>query len=114
MGTQRTRHPFPILAPLADFAGVQRSLVVTAFQSASGEANLIVPTSVVVMGGLALGRVPYERWLRFMWRPLVILSHHHARHQRTVTLRLSTGVATMEGSAGRAVSEFVHKSDRSQ
>lgn len=64
----------PIMAPLADFAGVQRALVVTAYQSASGIVNLIVPTSAVVMGGLALGRVPYERWLRFMWPLLVILT----------------------------------------
>ena len=64
----------PIMAPLADFAGVQRALVVTAYQSASGLVNLVVPTSAVVMGGLALGRVPYERWLRFMWPLLVILT----------------------------------------
>ncbi len=64
----------PVMAPLADFAGVQRALVVTAYQSASGIVNLIVPTSAVVMGGLALGRVPYERWLRFMWPLLVILT----------------------------------------
>lgn len=64
----------PIMAPLADFAGVQRDLVVTAYQSASGLVNLINPTFAVVMGGLALGRVPYERWLRFMWPLLVILA----------------------------------------
>lgn len=64
----------PIMAPLADFADVQRDLVVTAYQSASGLVNLINPTFAVVMGGLALGRVPYERWLRFMWPLLVILT----------------------------------------
>lgn len=61
----------PILAPVAYFAGVQRDLVVTAFQSASGVVNLVTPTSAVVMGGLAIGRVPYERWLRFVW-PLLL------------------------------------------
>jgi len=64
----------PILAPLADFAGVGRDLVVTAYQSASGIVNLINPTFAVVMGGLALGRVPYERWLGFMWPLLLILT----------------------------------------
>jgi uncharacterized ion transporter superfamily protein YfcC len=49
----------PILAPLADFAGVSRALVVTAFQSASGFVNLFTPTSAVIMGGLAL-----SKWLR--------------------------------------------------
>lgn len=64
----------PILAPVADFAGVKRELVVTAFATASGMVNLITPTSAVVMGGLAIGRVPYERWLRFVWQLLVILT----------------------------------------
>ncbi|WP_181310942.1 YfcC family protein [Nocardioides campestrisoli] len=60
----------PILAPLADFAGVSRAMVVTAFQSASGVVNLITPTSAVVMGGLALAKVRYDQYLRFVM-PLV-------------------------------------------
>jgi uncharacterized ion transporter superfamily protein YfcC len=64
----------PIMAPLADFAGVSRDLVVTAYQSASGIVNLVNPTFAVVMGGLALGRIPYERWLGFMWPLLIILT----------------------------------------
>ena len=55
----------PIMAPLADFAQVDRSLVVTAYQSANGLVNLINPTFAVVMGALAIGGVPYNRWLRF-------------------------------------------------
>jgi uncharacterized ion transporter superfamily protein YfcC len=57
----------PILAPLADFAGVSRGLVVTAFQTASGVVNLVTPTSAVIMGGLALSKVGYDRYLRFVW-----------------------------------------------
>ncbi|HID54124.1 MAG TPA: hypothetical protein EYP41_19060, partial [Anaerolineae bacterium] len=49
----------PIMAPLADTAGADRSLVVTAYQSAGGLLNLVNPTFAVVMGGLALGRVRY-------------------------------------------------------
>ncbi|MCP4319287.1 MAG: YfcC family protein [Hyphomicrobiales bacterium] len=64
----------PIMAPLADFAGVKRDVVVTAYQSASGLVNLFNPTFAVVMGGLALGRVPYERWLKFIWPLLLILT----------------------------------------
>lgn len=61
----------PIMAPMADFAGVGRDLVVTAYQSANGLVNLFNPTFAVVMGGLAIGRVSYDRWLRFVM-PLVI------------------------------------------
>jgi uncharacterized ion transporter superfamily protein YfcC len=63
----------PIMAPLADFASVDRSLVVTAFQSASGLLKLVNPTFAVVMGGLALGRVGYDKWWKFTWPLLVIL-----------------------------------------
>ena len=56
----------PKLMPLADFADVPRSLSVTAYQSASGLINLITPTSAVVMGGLALSRIGYDRYLRFV------------------------------------------------
>ncbi len=62
----------PIMAPLADFSGVARDLVVTAYQSANGLVNLFNPTFAVVMGALAIGRVPYERWLKFVM-PLVII-----------------------------------------
>lgn len=57
----------PILAPLAGFANVSGSVAVTAFQSASGLVNLITPTSAVIMGGLALSKVGYDRYLRFVW-----------------------------------------------
>ncbi len=64
----------PILAPVADFAGVSRELVVTAFQSSSGLLNLVTPTSGVVMGGLAIGRVSYVAWLRFIGPLLAVLA----------------------------------------
>tara|TARA_R110001583_G_scaffold81253_2_gene217034 strand:+ start:66024 stop:67430 length:1407 start_codon:yes stop_codon:yes gene_type:complete len=63
----------PIMAPLADFSGVGRELVVTAYQSANGLVNLFNPTFAVVMGGLAIAKVPYESWLRFIWPLLLIL-----------------------------------------
>jgi uncharacterized ion transporter superfamily protein YfcC len=64
----------PIMAPLADFSQVDRSLVVTAYQSANGLVNLINPTFAVVMGALAIGGIPYNRWLVFMWPLLLLLA----------------------------------------
>ena len=58
----------PIMAPLGKFAGVGGDLVVTAFQSASGLVNIITPTAAVVMGALALGHVPYDRWVKYVWK----------------------------------------------
>ena len=43
----------PILVPRGDFAWVDRSLVITAWNASSGWINLITPTSAVIMGGLA-------------------------------------------------------------
>jgi uncharacterized ion transporter superfamily protein YfcC len=64
----------PIMAPLAGFAQVPKDLVVTAYQTANGLMNLFIPTSAVVMGGLAIARVPYGRYLRFVWPLLVALA----------------------------------------
>jgi uncharacterized ion transporter superfamily protein YfcC len=64
----------PIMAPLADFVNVPKALVVTAYQGASGLMNLFIPTSAVVMGGLAIARVPYGRYLRWVWPLLAMLA----------------------------------------
>jgi uncharacterized ion transporter superfamily protein YfcC len=63
----------PIMAPLAGFVGVPKDLVVTAYQSASGLMNLFIPTSAVVMGGLAIAKVPYGTYLRWVWPLLAVL-----------------------------------------
>jgi uncharacterized ion transporter superfamily protein YfcC len=64
----------PITAPLAGFVDVPESLVVTAPQNASGLMNLFIPTSAVVMGGLAIARVPYGTYLRWVWPLLAMLA----------------------------------------
>jgi uncharacterized ion transporter superfamily protein YfcC len=64
----------PIMSPLAGFADVPAELVVTAYQSASGIMNLFIPTSAVVMGGLAIARVPYGSYLKWVWPLLAMLT----------------------------------------
>jgi len=56
----------PLLAPLGDFADVSRPLVVTAWSWGAGVARFITPTSAVVMAGIALAGVRYDKWIRFM------------------------------------------------
>ena len=63
----------PIMAPLGDFAGVSRDVVITAYQSASGIVNLITPTSAVVMGGIAIARISYDKWIKFVVKFLLII-----------------------------------------
>jgi uncharacterized ion transporter superfamily protein YfcC len=61
----------PLLAPLADFAGVTRPTTITAWIMGHGLTLLWSPTSVVVVGGLAIAKVGYDKYLRFVW-PLII------------------------------------------
>jgi uncharacterized ion transporter superfamily protein YfcC len=56
----------PIMAPLADVTGVSRQTAVLAYQMGDGFTNMVVPTNALLMGMLALGRIPYQRWLRFI------------------------------------------------
>lgn len=60
----------PILAPLSDFANTGRELVVTAFMSGIGTILFVTPTYGVLMGGLAIAKIPYITWLKFI-APLV-------------------------------------------
>lgn len=61
----------PLLSPLADFAGVSRPLTITAWVMGHGLALLVSPTSVVLVGGLAIAKVEYGTYLRFVW-PLML------------------------------------------
>lgn len=64
----------PVIAPIADFVGVDRSIVVTAYQSAAGVVNMIAPTVGSLMGGLALAKVSYGLYVKRTWKLFVGLS----------------------------------------
>ncbi len=61
----------PIMAPLADLCGVTRQVAVLAYQIGDGFMNMVVPTNALLMGMLALGRIPFARWIRFI-APLML------------------------------------------
>ena len=61
----------PIMSPLATLTGVPQQTAVLAYQFGDGFTNMIVPTSALVMGALALGKVPYTAWFRFAG-PLIL------------------------------------------
>ena len=66
----------PILAPLADFSGVDRSLVITAWNGAGRWFALILPTNGILLAGLGLTKVGYDRYVRFLlplWAILLAL-----------------------------------------
>ncbi len=61
----------PIMSPLASVTGVPQQTAVLAYQFGDGFTNMVVPTNALVMGTLALGRIPYSRWVRFV-TPLLV------------------------------------------
>ena len=46
--------------------GLGRETAILAYQFGDGFTNMVVPTNGLLMGMLALGRIPYQRWLRFI------------------------------------------------
>lgn len=65
-GSGQAAVTMPIMAPIADVLGISRQTAILAFQCGDGYSNLIIPTSGILMSMLALARIPYQRWLRFM------------------------------------------------
>ncbi|PWG01058.1 YfcC family protein [Levilactobacillus bambusae] len=60
-----------IIGPLGKFAHVAPSLVITAYQAASGWVNIITPTSGVVMGALAIAHVNINVWWKFTLKLMI-------------------------------------------
>ena len=65
-GSGQAALTMPLMAPLADLIGITRQTAVLAFQLGDGLFTNIFPTSGVTMGILAIGNIPYEKWLKFM------------------------------------------------
>jgi len=71
-GSGQAALTMPIMAPLADLAGVSRQTAILAFQL--GEyTNIIIPTSAVTMGALSMAKVPWEKWAKWVLPLMIIL-----------------------------------------
>ena len=71
--TAKAAITIPIMAPFSDLVGVSRQAMVLAFQFGDGFTNMITPTSGVLMAALAMARVPYEKWVKWIWKGVVVL-----------------------------------------
>ncbi|MBG9917443.1 YfcC family protein [Bacillus sonorensis] len=67
-GSGQAATTMPLMAPLADLLGFERQIAVFAFQYGDGITNSIIPTSGVLMAALAIAGIPYDRWLKFVWK----------------------------------------------
>ncbi len=62
----------PIFAPLADTVNLSRQTAILAFNFGDGFCNYILPTSTALMGTLGATDIPYDRWMKFMWKLFII------------------------------------------
>ena len=72
-GSGQAAITMPIMAPLADLLGVSRQTSVLAFQLGDAFTNLNVPTSGCLIGSLAIAKIEWSNWIKFMWKFLGIL-----------------------------------------
>ena len=71
--TAKAAITIPIMAPFADMIGLSRQATVLAFQFGDGFTNMITPTSGVLIAALAMAKVPYAKWVRWAWKPVLVL-----------------------------------------
>ena len=62
----------PITAPLGDLLGLTRQTTVLIFNFSDGFTSYILPHSTALMGIISAVNIPYDRWMKFMWKLFVI------------------------------------------
>ncbi len=65
-GSGQAAVSIPIMAPLGDLVGVTRQTTCIAFQLGDGISNIFTPTSGYFMAGLAIARVPWAKWAKWI------------------------------------------------
>ncbi len=73
-GSGQAAVSMPIMAPLGDLVGVTRQTATLAFQMGDGISNIFTPTSGYFMAALALAKIPWEKWARWIL-PLIGLQY---------------------------------------
>jgi uncharacterized ion transporter superfamily protein YfcC len=71
-GSGKALITMPIMLPLADFAGVTRQAAILAYQFGDGVTNILWPASGYFMAALAVGKISYSKWVKFVL-PLLII-----------------------------------------
>jgi uncharacterized ion transporter superfamily protein YfcC len=62
----------PVFAPLADTAGLGREMIVNAYQYGQ-LSHLVIPTGIL-LPSLAICKIGYDEYLKFVWPLLLILA----------------------------------------
>lgn len=65
-GSGQAAVTMPIMAPLADLVDVTRQTAVVAFSIGNGLSNILTPVSGVLMASLALAKIPWEKFAKWL------------------------------------------------
>ncbi|WP_130862526.1 YfcC family protein [Bacilliculturomica massiliensis] len=65
-GSAQAATTMPIMTPIADVLGINRQVAVTAFHYGDGVTNLLTPACGPLMTCIALAKVPYIKWLKWV------------------------------------------------
>lgn len=71
-GTGQASIVMPIMVPILDILDLTRQTGVLILKLGDGFTNIITPTSGVLMAVLAVGKVPWTRWVKFVF-PIMII-----------------------------------------
>ena len=71
-GSGQALTTMPLMVPISDLLHINRQLTVLAFQYGDAISNILFPTSAILMGALAVGKISYTEWLKFVWKPILI------------------------------------------
>ncbi len=72
-GSAKAAITMPIMAPFSDLIGISRQATVMAFQFGDGFTNMITPTSGVLIAVLGVARIPFHKWVKWIWPLIAIL-----------------------------------------
>jgi uncharacterized ion transporter superfamily protein YfcC len=64
----------PLFVPMADVLGLSRQVPVLAYQTGAGLMELATPTNGALMAVLLAAGVPFQRWLRFAFGAILLLT----------------------------------------
>ena len=71
-GSAKAALTMPIMAPFSDLIGISRQATVMAFQFGDGFTNMITPTSGVLIGVLGVAKIPYDKWVKWIWKIMLV------------------------------------------
>ena len=71
--TAKAAITIPIMAPFSDLIDLSRQAMVMAFQFGDGFTNMITPTSGVLIAALGMAKIPYTKWVKWVWKFILLL-----------------------------------------